>query len=159
MIKLKRNLLSVALASATLMLAGGVHAVEPATPADPPKPEPQSNAGGASQDEAKELDEVTVVGLRGSIERSINLKSDASTIVEAISAEDLGKLPDISIADSSPTRSHACRASPPSASRVVHRRSASAASPATTAPPCSTAANRSRSVTTAPSSSTSTRPN
>ncbi len=102
MMKLKRNLLSVALASATLMLVGGVHAAEPANGKAPPKPEPQSNAGGASKDkdEAKELDAIVVVGLRGSIERSINLKSDANTIVDAISAEDLGKLPDISIADS-----------------------------------------------------------
>jgi iron complex outermembrane receptor protein len=43
---------------------------------------------------------VTVTGIRRSIENSIAVKRDATSIVEAISAEDIGKLPDISIAES-----------------------------------------------------------
>jgi TonB-dependent receptor len=43
---------------------------------------------------------VTVTGIRRSIEDAIAVKRDSSSIVEAISAEDLGKLPDISIAES-----------------------------------------------------------
>ena len=43
---------------------------------------------------------VTVTGIRRAIENSIAVKRDATSIVEAISAEDIGKLPDISIAES-----------------------------------------------------------
>jgi iron complex outermembrane receptor protein len=43
---------------------------------------------------------VTVTGIRRGIESAINVKKNADQIVEAISAEDLGKLPDISIAES-----------------------------------------------------------
>jgi iron complex outermembrane recepter protein len=85
---LKRNLLSVALASATLMLANSAYA----------------QAADQSQDqsgpEAENLDEIKVVGIRGSIERSTETKRQSTSIVEAISAEDIGKLPDTSIADS-----------------------------------------------------------
>jgi TonB-dependent receptor len=43
---------------------------------------------------------VTVTGIRRSIEDAIAVKRESSSIVEAISAEDIGKLPDISIAES-----------------------------------------------------------
>lgn len=43
---------------------------------------------------------VTITGIRGSIQNSLNTKKNATSIVEAISAEDIGKLPDLSIADS-----------------------------------------------------------
>jgi iron complex outermembrane recepter protein len=43
---------------------------------------------------------VTVSGIRGSIASSIAIKRDADSIVEAITAEDIGKLPDVSIAES-----------------------------------------------------------
>lgn len=43
---------------------------------------------------------VVVTGIRHSIEDSIAIKRDSGSIVEVISAEDIGKLPDTSIADS-----------------------------------------------------------
>ncbi|MET0321658.1 MAG: TonB-dependent receptor [Duganella sp.] len=43
---------------------------------------------------------VVVSGIRRGIEDAISVKKDASSIVEAISAEDIGKLPDVSIAES-----------------------------------------------------------
>lgn len=60
-------------------------------------------AASAYAEEAKPtqtLDTVTVTGIRKSIEDAISVKKNADGIVEAISAEDLGKLPDVSIADS-----------------------------------------------------------
>jgi iron complex outermembrane receptor protein len=53
-------------------------------------------------DENEELiiEEVVVTGIRKSLLTSMNLKKDSSLIVEAISAEDIGKLPDLSITDS-----------------------------------------------------------
>jgi len=43
---------------------------------------------------------VTVSGIRRGIEDAISVKKDSTSIVEAISAEDIGKLPDVSIAES-----------------------------------------------------------
>lgn len=43
---------------------------------------------------------VVVTGIRRSIENSIATKRNSDSIVEAISAEDIGKLPDVSIAES-----------------------------------------------------------
>jgi TonB-dependent receptor len=43
---------------------------------------------------------VTVTGIRRAIEDAIAVKRDSTSIVEAISAEDIGKLPDVSIAES-----------------------------------------------------------
>lgn len=47
-----------------------------------------------------EDNQIVVTGLRGAIENSLQTKRDATSIVEVISAEDLGQLPDLSIADS-----------------------------------------------------------
>ncbi len=88
MLNLKRNLLSVALASATLMIATGVQA----------QTAPQPAAEG--EENAEHLDSVVVTGIRRGIERAIDTKKNATSIVEAVSAEDIGKLPDISIAES-----------------------------------------------------------
>ncbi|OGB00822.1 MAG: hypothetical protein A3E25_10130 [Burkholderiales bacterium RIFCSPHIGHO2_12_FULL_69_20] len=44
--------------------------------------------------------EVVVTGIRRGIESAISVKKNADSIVEAISAEDIGKLPDTSIAES-----------------------------------------------------------
>lgn len=85
---LKRNLLSVALASATLMLANGAYA------------QAADQSQDQSGDNAENLDEIKVVGIRGSIEKSTESKRESTSIVEAVSAEDIGKLPDTSIADS-----------------------------------------------------------
>ncbi|HEC00680.1 MAG TPA: TonB-dependent receptor, partial [Sphingomonadales bacterium] len=58
----------------------------------------------AEEDTAKDdeviLEEVIVTGIRGSIINSIAKKRNNSSIVEALSAEDIGKLPDASIAES-----------------------------------------------------------
>ncbi|KQW45619.1 MULTISPECIES: TonB-dependent receptor [unclassified Roseateles] len=47
----------------------------------------------------QKLDTVTVTGFRASLESSISTKRNADAIVESVSAEDIGKLPDVSIAD------------------------------------------------------------
>ncbi len=44
-------------------------------------------------------EEIVVTGIRASIQNSLNAKKNADSIIEAISAEDIGKLPDLSIAD------------------------------------------------------------
>jgi len=54
----------------------------------------------AAKDQATTLGTVEVTGIRHSIATSLQTKNESSSIVEAISAEDIGKLPDVSIADS-----------------------------------------------------------
>ena len=56
--------------------------------------------GSAFAQDAASLNTVVVTGLRASIESSIAVKKNSDSIVEAITAEDIGKLPDVSIADS-----------------------------------------------------------
>jgi iron complex outermembrane receptor protein len=46
------------------------------------------------------LEEVVVTGIRASLTNSVNVKRTSGSVVDAISAEDIGKLPDTTIADS-----------------------------------------------------------
>ncbi|MFO1252537.1 MAG: TonB-dependent receptor [Inhella sp.] len=56
-------------------------------------------AGGVQAQEAQKLDTVVVTGIRKGIEDAISVKKNKDSIVEAISAEDIGKLPDTTIAE------------------------------------------------------------
>ncbi len=59
-----------------------------------------TTTGKKSRTAATELRAVVVTGISGSIQSAIKIKETSNDIVEAISAEDIGKLPDVSIADS-----------------------------------------------------------
>jgi len=59
-----------------------------------------SGAAFAQATTAANLDSVTVVGIRKGIEDAISVKKNSDSIVESISAEDIGKLPDVSIGES-----------------------------------------------------------
>lgn len=72
--------------SVITMLAASAHAQTVESPAGAQAGEPMS--------------QVTVVGIRKGIEDAISVKKTSDSIVEAISAEDIGKLPDSSIAES-----------------------------------------------------------
>ncbi len=49
---------------------------------------------------AATLEEVVVTGLRRSLQQSLDVKKESTAIVEVVSAEDIGKMPDKNIADS-----------------------------------------------------------
>ncbi|MDO9193424.1 MAG: TonB-dependent receptor plug domain-containing protein, partial [Undibacterium sp.] len=53
-----------------------------------------------AKDAVPVVDTVVVTGIRRGIEAAISIKKNSSSIVEAISAEDIGKLPDSSVAAS-----------------------------------------------------------
>ena len=72
----------VAAAVAALLCSTGVAQAQTAAPAAAP------------------AEVITVTGIRRAIESAISVKKNADSIVEAISSEDLGKLPDTSIAES-----------------------------------------------------------
>ncbi|MBI3885373.1 MAG: TonB-dependent receptor [Opitutae bacterium] len=73
--------------------------------AQTPAAEPAKKATAAATDakvepETVKLDPFVVSGIRAGIEASIATKNASNSIVESITAEDIGKLPDISIAES-----------------------------------------------------------
>ncbi|HEY9512726.1 MAG TPA: TonB-dependent receptor [Rhodanobacter sp.] len=84
-------------------LAGQVQtepATSPATPAKADAKAVKKTSKKESSTPTADLSKVVVTGISSSIESSIKVKENADNIVEAISAEDIGKLPDVSIADS-----------------------------------------------------------
>ena len=89
MLNSKRNLLSVALASAITLTIANAQAQDAA-----------GDTAATDKAAAVDLETVTVTGIRRGIESAISVKRDSSSIVEAVSAEDIGKLPDVSIAES-----------------------------------------------------------
>ncbi|MEO6800788.1 MAG: TonB-dependent receptor [Rhodanobacter sp.] len=111
---LKHNMLALALASVgfcacTTAYAAAplsTHAVDPqdtsttqdTTPADINASKDKRDSRAAKKN-AKELKAVEVNGFASSIENATALKKNANGIVEAVSAEQIGKLPGVSIAD------------------------------------------------------------
>ncbi|HEX5661908.1 MAG TPA: TonB-dependent receptor plug domain-containing protein, partial [Xanthomonadaceae bacterium] len=53
----------------------------------------------ADEQDVEELDAITVVGIRGSVEKSLDSKRNADSHVEVVTAEDIGKLPAKNVAD------------------------------------------------------------
>ncbi|WP_426661609.1 TonB-dependent receptor [Rhodanobacter aciditrophus] len=64
------------------------------------KPAPATGKGKKTKVAASQLGAVVVTGISSSIQSALDTKRNSDDIVEAISAEDIGKLPDVSIADS-----------------------------------------------------------
>jgi outer membrane cobalamin receptor len=54
----------------------------------------------AANQEADQLDEIVVTGIRSSLESSMNMKRDSQGVVDGIVAEDIGKFPDTNLAES-----------------------------------------------------------
>jgi TonB-dependent receptor len=47
-----------------------------------------------------EGDEIVITGIKASLQRAVDIKRDASGVVDAISSEDIGKMPDANLAES-----------------------------------------------------------
>ncbi|HUB74290.1 MAG TPA: TonB-dependent receptor [Solirubrobacteraceae bacterium] len=60
----------------------------------------QEQAAASTANAEESLQTITVTGVRAAVESAINVKQRSDNIVEVISAEDIGKLPDTSIAES-----------------------------------------------------------
>ncbi len=99
---LRKHPLALACAAVFFAMAAAQTAAAD-TPADP-----QQTGVGAQTDAQKKpsgksddtLETITVTGIKASIENSLQAKQNSDEIIETIRAEDLGKLPDISIAES-----------------------------------------------------------
>ena len=53
-----------------------------------------------AQESANDLEVIQVRGMRSSIQESMGIKRDSAGVVDAISAEDIGKFPDTNLAES-----------------------------------------------------------
>jgi iron complex outermembrane recepter protein len=84
--------------------------VAPATPASAPQAPaaaasaPAAAAAEAAKPEAKgaqqqQLEVVNITGIRASLETAVNIKKNATAVVDAVSAEDVGKLPDSDVGE------------------------------------------------------------
>ncbi|MET1024863.1 MAG: TonB-dependent receptor [Pseudoxanthomonas sp.] len=95
--RLPHSLLSLSILSALLLPP--LASAQDATSA----PDPAQQTAPATQDptapNATDLDAVKVTALRQSLETAQNIKQSADMIVDSIVAEDIGKLPDNSVAD------------------------------------------------------------
>jgi TonB-dependent receptor len=58
------------------------------------------NADPAKQGPDAELQEIVVTGMRASLEKSLEVKRNASVVLDSINAEELGRFPDADVADS-----------------------------------------------------------
>lgn len=79
----------------TVLLQAGA-AVKPAAAVTS---KPVQVAAASAAPAAEELEEVIVTGFKGSITRALDIKRQADSIVDAISAEDIGKFPSQNIAE------------------------------------------------------------
>jgi iron complex outermembrane recepter protein len=53
-----------------------------------------------AEDASAEAEEITVTGIRASLQRSLDIKRNSDSIVDAVTAEDVGKFPDKNVAES-----------------------------------------------------------
>ncbi len=105
MLNIKRNVLSAALASAIIASSGqafaqAAEAPKVLTAEEAAAAEAKAKAEAEAAAAATTLEVVEVRGIRRGVENAIETKRASRQIVEAVSAEDIGKLPDASIADS-----------------------------------------------------------
>ena len=100
---------AASLTGAALAQTSNPTTVDPATsptsdPAGPPAPTPPLNGPGAAEaaqgKSAAGPNAIIVTGIRASQQRAVNLKRNATSVTDSISAEDIGKLPDVTISDS-----------------------------------------------------------
>jgi TonB-dependent receptor len=61
---------------------------------------PQTPAAQAAPDDTSTAEDIIVTGIRGSLQRNLDIKRDAVGVLDAISAEDIGKFPDSNVAAS-----------------------------------------------------------
>ncbi len=87
--------------TAMFTFVGGALIINPAFAQDAQQDaQSQSAQSTTSTDEATTLDTITVTGIRNSLNQAMGIKRDSAGVVDAISAEDIGKFPDTNLAES-----------------------------------------------------------
>jgi TonB-dependent receptor len=101
--KYPRNILSASIL-AVFALAGTAHAGDVSTVAEATNSAqgqqgPAAAVADSSQPEGQQMETVVVHGIRESLKRSLETKRDANAVVDAITAEDIGKFPSTNVAE------------------------------------------------------------
>lgn len=87
------------IASAVALVLMGM-AYQPPVQAQPSAQQEQAPAESDDANSAKEMETVVVTGIRASLEKSLAVKRDSDAVVEVVTSEDIGKMPDKNVADS-----------------------------------------------------------
>lgn len=86
------------IASAVALLLIGASVQAQAQQAEPPAA-PAGAASAPASKPAQQLESVVITGIRASLETAVNVKRNSTAIVDAVSAEDVGKLPDSDVGE------------------------------------------------------------
>jgi iron complex outermembrane receptor protein len=86
-------------AAAQPAITGAESAATAAQPETPPPSDTAANAENSDQPKAQQ-EGIVITGFRASLRSSTAKKKNSETVVESVTAEDIGKLPDNSIAES-----------------------------------------------------------
>lgn len=86
----------IASASAAALLTGTAQAQ---STEEPPTNAPPSGGVEPAPADANSGEDIVVTGIRASLEQAINIKRQSDAVVDAISAEDIGKFPDKNVAE------------------------------------------------------------
>ncbi|HEY4294746.1 TonB-dependent receptor [Luteibacter sp.] len=90
----RKNLLTASIIAGLCCFTGTVAAQDTTAPARPQTAQEKADAAKAAQ-----LEGITVTGIRASLEKSLDTKRNADAVVEAVTAEDIGKFPNTNVAE------------------------------------------------------------
>lgn len=91
----RRTLLAASIIAGLCCFTGTAAAQDASTP--PAKPQTAQEKAEAAK--AAQLEGITVTGIRASLEKSLDTKRNADAVVEAVTAEDIGKFPNTNVAE------------------------------------------------------------
>ncbi|TCV92772.1 TonB-dependent receptor [Luteibacter rhizovicinus] len=91
----RRTLLAASIIAGLCCFTGNVLAQDAA----PAPAKPQTTQEKADAAKAAQLEGITVTGIRASLEKSLDTKRNADAVVEAVTAEDIGKFPNTNVAE------------------------------------------------------------
>ena len=98
--KVQRTRIAMAVAMALTGVMLPAHAQQAdSKPADAAQNSTPAPAIAVSADKTVPVQEVTVTGIRASRQQSLSKKRDADSVMDVVTAEDIGKLPDKNVAD------------------------------------------------------------
>jgi TonB-dependent receptor len=92
----RRNLLTASIIAGLCCITGTV-AAQDASTQEPARTQTAQQKADAAK--AAQLEGITVTGIRASLEKSLDTKRNADAIVEAVTAEDIGKFPNTNVAE------------------------------------------------------------
>ncbi|HET7844357.1 MAG TPA: TonB-dependent receptor plug domain-containing protein, partial [Xanthomonadales bacterium] len=95
--KITKTPIAAAIALVLMGTAAGAHAQSSDTAIAANDP---AEAGATRSRDAKKLEQVVVSGISESLARSLEVKRDAASVIEVVTNEDIGKMPDKNVADS-----------------------------------------------------------